>query len=486
LFWKGEPQKMFRGSWELKPSARWGILAAVFVLAAALRLYHLDEVQVYSDSLSPLLAAAEAWNTGWSPPPNPEADHWLWFTALPALLLSGDLHGFFVLRMLTGALIAPLGAAVAMSAADRNPLLAGGIAGTALALDKGLIDTLVCSFRGYMSPEWIALAILLSVLACRGRRWALPAAFACSAVAAGHHPMAYGACLALLPASLAVFRLEGPRPLIWSAVAFLLFSFFRLLWIAELLQCDRGGLACLSGVALGSSESLAVSELLLRIAADRFATEMGAGAGALLAGCALARRSSLLSCTVLGLVGIVVLGLTISTLRPYHLRIIAAPMVALGAIGLASRPKAGLPIAFFWCASLWWGTPDVIGSPGGIALHDKIGATLRHRPKAWVDQAWRGGIPPFSVSGCALSAWLQGRSKSAFPARPEGLLLLLSEEETGDPVLANGEGWYLQDVGELPAARSKVEALTGEGWSIGGAYDWARAFHPESSIVLEW
>ena len=181
------------------------ILLLITIWAAAVRLQYLPYIQVYSDSLSPYLGALGALHQGWAEAPNPESDHWLWITAFPSLLVCRDLYELFVLRCIIAALIAPIGAISAYLLASKYRYTAALMAGGLLAMDKGLIDTLISSFRGYMSPEWVALATLFWVLCLRGKYIALPAVVACSMIAGGHHPIALGT---LLAAAAAVFVMQ--------------------------------------------------------------------------------------------------------------------------------------------------------------------------------------------------------------------------------------------------------------------------------------
>ena len=79
--------------------------------------------------------------------------------------------------------------------------------GLFVAFDKGLIDTLISSFRGYMAPEWISVATVFFVLS-RTHKWMLPFVGMCMVIAGGHHPMALGGLLAILWLCVFFFYLE--------------------------------------------------------------------------------------------------------------------------------------------------------------------------------------------------------------------------------------------------------------------------------------
>ena len=91
---------------------RWLLCLGFFVVYAVAiwsRYRYIDAVEIYSDSLSPYLAATKVLHTGFSDPPNPESDHWLWVTAIPQVLFSGSLRELFLFRLGISALVAPIG-----------------------------------------------------------------------------------------------------------------------------------------------------------------------------------------------------------------------------------------------------------------------------------------------------------------------------------------------------------------------------------------
>ena len=88
----------------------WGILLLSFVGAFAIRVHYLSFVEVNSDSLSPYLSAVRFWYQGFSDPPNPESDHWMWVTKVPWVLWGDSLESIFAIRFFFSSLLAPLGA----------------------------------------------------------------------------------------------------------------------------------------------------------------------------------------------------------------------------------------------------------------------------------------------------------------------------------------------------------------------------------------
>ena len=70
-----ESKKQF---YDILPS--WNVWIGCFLLYAIAiwsRYRYFDAIEIYSDSLSPYLAATKVIHTGFSDPPNPESDHWL-------------------------------------------------------------------------------------------------------------------------------------------------------------------------------------------------------------------------------------------------------------------------------------------------------------------------------------------------------------------------------------------------------------------------
>ena len=124
----------------------------------------------------------------------------------------------------------------------------------------------------------------------------------------------------------------------WIAVIFLL---PRLLWVYHLMQCDAGGLACLTDVAVSSSESdVSIADMLVRVLHDRLWIEMGLGSLLMIIGWWYAEnRDETLASMVC--IGNSCLGLSISTLRPYHFRVLIVPMFILSIQGLSKLDLRG-------------------------------------------------------------------------------------------------------------------------------------------------
>ena len=242
----------------------WGILLLCYSTALFVRFEMADSIQVYSDSLSPYLAATRFLNLGYSDPPNPEADHWLWITAVPQIVISDSLEMMFACRVFISGLVAPLGAAVVWHMAKRDRALSAWLGGTTLALDQGLMDTLISSFRGYMAPEWIGLASLLFAIGFRiPKVWCFVPAILI--IAGGHHPLALGTLLCL-----PLFLIWNLRDWQWIVLSCLCVSLPRLFWMYKIAQCDAGGFDCFTQIATGSSEQYGYWELFYRAYKEHF------------------------------------------------------------------------------------------------------------------------------------------------------------------------------------------------------------------------
>ena len=247
----------------------WFIILFVWGVSFYIRLQYLSFVQINSDSLSAYLSALKFWTVGFPPPPNPESDHWMWISKAPWLWCATSLEDLFQIRFFIGASIAPMAAWCAWYTSHRYRHISAIACGLFVALDKGLIDTLISSFRGYMAPEWIALATVFFILS-RTHKWALPLVGGCVVIAGGHHPMALGCVLGL------GWICFSQTKYAWKIIlSILIFGFFRFLSLYEILQCDTGGWSCIQAIALGSTEDLMLTQLIFRILHDRFWIEMG-------------------------------------------------------------------------------------------------------------------------------------------------------------------------------------------------------------------
>ncbi len=489
------------------------VLAAVWLLALAWRWPLAAELNLGSDGLGQWSAALALLHGGAPVPPNPEGGHSLWLFGLPPVLLGGSLEGAAQVRVAMGALVAPLGGLAAGLCAEAGPgrLAAAALAGTMLAVDPGLLDTLLIAFRGYGAPELVALATV--GLALHLRQPAGPgAALAAAALvgAAGQHPMA-GGCLAgaLAGALVGLARSSaGPqRRALGAAVglgALLLLP--RAAWLWRLAQCGQGALACLGTVASGSSEpGLGPADFLVRAVHDRFWVDIPGGwlaplLLALAAGAALLpggprRARGAAAWALLTGIGLVLLGLAVASLRPYHLRVLAAPMAVLVALGAARHWPVAAAAALVLPLLLPRPTPPA--SDGGPAATDAraraLWAAVAEAPAVRVDAAWYGDPVGVEPGPTVLSMVLQGAPADRLQAREDAVTILLVNTDGGlpappaPPLLRWSEGYALR-FPTVAAAQAWVRSTAPPPVVEGGAFDWVKAIHPDDprQTAVSW
>ena len=465
------------------PAAIVVLALAAWALAWAFRLEGLDHATVGSDSLGQYLSALALQPGHLPPPPNPEAGYALWLWAWPLLHLAGSLEQLFALRFGVGALVAPIAVITAWWAGPGGVRsgVAAFAAGIFVAVDPGLRDTLVSAFRGYGAPEWMGLATLGLAAAHRGARWGAGLTVLALVGAAGQHPMAAGAALGLI----GLFGL--PRRQVGIALGLGALALLpRLLHLAWLADCGEGIVPCLGHVALGSSESLTLGQLLARALHDRLLVDLGPaalclGMGLLLLGLSPSRRLLL---PILGaLVGLLLLGLSIHSLRPYHLRILAVPLAVGAGLGLSRLVWLPVPIVF----AIALGRTTLPGAPEQAPqVHDEIARTLgASSGPIRVDGAWFSGPLCLEPAGVVLSAILQGQDPDRFRLDPDTPVLLLVSDPALIPpawVLWGREGCAAIPFDDLAAARAWVDAQAdAPPQRTGGAWDWWVALHPKEA-----
>lgn len=449
----------------------WLVCFVVYTVAIWSRYRYFDAVEIYSDSLSPYLAATRVLHTGFSDPPNPESDHWLWATAIPQVVLSGSLRELFLFRLGISALVAPMGFLTALELCRvkniEHGFLIGSIVGVILAFDVGLIDTFVSSFRGYMAPEWVGLSFLFFVYAqSRENKWLHVLSLLCIPISGGHHPLALGVVLCSL---LYVEKLR------FMTIVVLILAFSgRIIWLWEIVQCDAGGLACISEIASGSSEQITSSDILQRIWKERILGEMGLWGIFYAIGICIPffqRKIQYVDKWVyLSGIGLVLLGLSLSTLRPYHLRILSVPFTVLAVVNISYLQRYSyILVGIIWCFT----SPKQIQTLSniGISFHDEQGQFLLSRRNPFWLEGTIDSEQKCSSSGVVLSAYLQGLSVDLIPSQPEGDLLVLDCKKVNDLGTIKNVDKIQQSV--------NLEELV-------GAFDWARAFHSDDKIILKW
>ncbi|MEC8425819.1 MAG: hypothetical protein VX000_18670, partial [Myxococcota bacterium] len=411
------------------------LLLACFGLAIFVRASAAGTVSTGSYSLGQYLAAMAVLRGGEPFVPNPEGGHALWAWVLPLVAVAPSLTGLIELRMVQAALLAPVSAAAAWVLAGHGDesdgaggrrAAAGAGAGVTLALDPGLVDTLQVAFRGYAAPEFLGFTMLFGVLALRGRAWALPAATLFLVGASGQHPLATGAALGALLALPWLRHAVGLKPVLVSCAVGLLAVVPRLAHVAAVADCGLGAAACLGAVATGSAEPHVSSwDLLLRAAHDRVMVEGPAVwlpllAGlmlALLPGRAFSHQRAAAVFVVGASLGMALVGLSIDTFRPYHLRIVAAPLAIVAAAGLSRARPLGVLLAL--AAAYAWGLQRPVGPGAGGAGADVLGAAIAQQDgPVRVDGMWLQSPVGAEPAPAVLSAVLQGADPEQLSLAP--------------------------------------------------------------------
>ena len=463
-----------------------GVLATVYALALWVRLPAVAGASLGSDAITMF---TRAWSLDWGHwprPPNPEAGYGLWIWVWPLVKVAPSLSALLGLRFAQGALIAPLGAWAAARITPHNKPLAALLAGTLLALDPGLIDTLVVAFRGYGAPELAALTLLALTFGPRGRLLALAGAL----LALGQHPYGLGVAVGAAAALLLSTRDRDERVRLLILAGLLLTP--RLLRTAQLADCGQGPLVCLSTIATGSAEAgLSRLEILHRALHDRFAVEWGPLWMMLLPALLLAPRRDRRPWALLlvGLGAVLILGLSLSTFRSYHLRIFAAPLAVLAAAGLCRWWPVGVA-ALGWTALRWGPLPPPVEDPGAPARADALAARLLEEPgPLWVDAAYFDrpvGIEPAPI---VLAALLQGADPARFSPTPTARLALLTTDHPDPAGALWSEGRYALRLFDDKADAQRWLAQTQPPpTEVGRAADWVGMLHPEDAerYTLSW
>ena len=472
-------------------------LAGLWGLATWIRWQHLHEVTLGSDALGQFLAAWTVLSGGIPVPPNPEGGHSLWVLGMPCVLLGQSLEGVFAVRFAVGALVAPLGAAAAWvwAPASRWRWLGALTAGLILAWDPGLVDTLVVSFRGYGAPELVAVAALGAGM---GGRVGAGIAGASAVAATGQHPMAAGLALGLAGLVGRWRRVEWT----WALGCLLVAALPRLHWLYSLGSCGAGAMECITAVATGSAEpDVGRLQMVKRAFWDRFVVETRPGV-ALAMGLALAvalwdrrtRASALIA--VWGALGVLLLGLSIQGLRPYHLRAVM-PFVAV-AVGGAVSLRPGLLVGLAICVAslgIRWAAPPA--PDGGVAGVDAFGSALASvQEPVQVEAVWFGdpvGVEPGAI---VLSARQHGldpeQQLSVDGSGPIVLVVNLADDETASGLVQKPRVWTHLDAaattawsdvrvlraGSLDEARGWLQSTDPPPVVAGGSFDWVKAFKP--------
>jgi len=330
-----------------------------------------------------------------------------------------------------------------------------------------------------MAPEWIALAGLLAAFGIGGHSTSFVMALPLLVIAAGHHPLGLGAVLGWL--LLAIRMGLEKRHLVFGLLLALLFGLFRMIWMWRIAQCDAGGLSCFQTIALGSSEEIGMLEIVSRAFYDRLINELGWLSSLSLLGIVVARKGKYLWWTIGLLLGIVVLGLSISTLRPYHLRLAAAPIAVISAIGLSILGRRGLALGGVALIGSTISIVKLDKAPGQLAAHDEMAAALESEGGGpiWVDGLQGGAEYTLYPGAVVLSAWLNDSDRQFSTSPHDSKLVFFEVDGVGEPFTIN---WSMKTFDSIQEARPWIDRQRSAGKDIGGAHDWAVRLHPPEKV----
>ena len=373
----------------------WGF--CLWIMSIYVRLSYFPFVQVTSDTLSPLVGAIRWWNTGWFGAANPESDQWLWMLSAPLLFLSSSLSDLFWWKCVATTITIPSACWLVIQTTEKHHWFWMLVVSTILTLDMGLVDTMLSFFRGYWAPECMTVAIIGLLCWQRGYWWGAVLTTVATVIAMGQHPLVLGTT----PALIWLWWKQYRRSEFWwvSVGMSVVLLLPRLVWVYHLMQCDSGGLTCLTNIAVSSSESeVSIAGMLLRVLHDRLWIEMGLGSLLMIVGWWYAENKELKYWLLWSVLGIFLLGISISTLRPYHFRVLIVPMFVLSIQGLSKMRMKGLIAGSLWIGSVvfhriepvsWYDEVDEADEIAGILCEqtspiwlEGFGSTLSVSPQS--------------------------------------------------------------------------------------------------------
>ncbi len=456
-----------------------GLIVLLLLLAIYFRWISFPFVQIYSDALSPFVGGIQFFELGFAKPPNPESDHWLWVSTLPLLSLASSIEELFWLRYLANVIIIPVAtlSIYILLSESKWRFLGVGVVGSLLAVDSGLIDTLISSFRGYFAPEYLSFAALGVALYQKEKRVGFWLAIVSSVLAGGQHPLAMGSFLGLAFLGVFVWR-ESKRDFGIGVLLFFLCLIPRIFWIWQLMQCDAGGFACLTDIAMSSSEQTSQFHQIYRVFHDRFWIEMGLGGLFLLLGLWFSRRAIFTQWVFFSMLGILILGLSISTLRPYHFRILAVPMVIASVFGWIQYLKTFVIVLPVWMLFLILFPPNPVAWKNNIRIHDQLAEVLCQIPDSFWIEGYETDDLNISLQALAISYWIKDCDRTKIAPQAGDLIFVLGREGLPYPKYFSQQDIVLY---QLPSIRD-MENLNSEKRVSG--YDFVVLFVPEAEIIL--
>ena len=247
--------------------------------------------------------------------------------------------------------------------------------------------------------------------------------------------------------------------------------------VFELLQCETGGWSCIVQIASSSSEQIGILDQLQRLMHDRFWIEMGIAGPILLIGLLMGSQSILGKWLWISILGMLLLGLNISTLRPYHLRILSAPMVAVSVLGWSRIGRWSLATVPFWLWGMIIMPPQIQSWQNHMSVHDDIGQWLCTQQTAFWLEGY--GDLEISIQGIGISYFLQGCSPEMVLPSANAEILVITQESLNYPHLYESDKFHLFRVPfiDIQYRLDQEKRLSG--------YDMAILFQDESNIVLK-
>lgn len=362
----------------------WGF--CLWFISVYIRLSYFPFVQVTSDTLSPFVGVIRWWNTGWFGAANPESDQWLWILSAPLIAVSSSISSLFWWKCVATTILVPCALWMVVQEIKRHQWFWMLVVTSILTLDMGLVDTMLSSFRGYWAPECMAVASMGLILWHRGNPIGGHIATVATIIAMGQHPLVLG----MLSVLGWIWYQQCKRGEAWyiSVGLAILVLIPRASWVFELMQCDAGGLACLTNIAVSSSESSQTSiQLIGRVLKDRLWVEMGFASMVMIVGLWKSSHRTLMIWSIGSVIGITILGLSISTLRPYHFRVLIVPMFILSVQGLARLGRVGVVLGSVWIGLVWFHRIEPVSWFNSLEETDRFAAFLCHQS----DPVWLEG-----------------------------------------------------------------------------------------------
>jgi len=412
----------------------WGL--CLWGISIYIRLSYFPFVQVTSDTLSPFVGAIRWWNTGWFGAANPESDQWLWILSAPLMVVSSNISSLFWWKFVATTIVVPCALWMVVQETKYHQWFWMLVVTSILTLDMGLVDTMLSSFRGYWAPECMAVASIGLILWHRGNPMGGHIATVATIIAMGQHPLVLG----MLPVLGSIWYQQYKRGEAWyvSIGLAILLLIPRAIWMFELMQCDAGGFACLSNIAVSSSESSQTSiQLLGRVLKDRLWVEMGFASMVMIVGLWKSSHRTLMLWLIGSVIGITILGLSISTLRPYHFRVLIVPMFVLSVQGLARLNRVGIGLGLVWIGLVWIHRIEPVVWFNSLEETDQIADFLCHQS----DPIWLEGYGrslTVSPQGVGVSMFAKQCTASMANRPDDDIWVLVSRE---DPLTIGEISW---------------------------------------------